>query len=393
MLKYKSLFALNISVYFLMLGVGLIVTLLPQKIILLSNSLSKVGYLASAFAVPYVLVQLPVGRLSDIFGFKKFIISGYALCAITGFVYFYCETSDSLLIGRMIQGMGEAPVWALAPAFLSVMYPSDKGRYMGFYNASIHAGLMSGSILSIFLYKIWKGNEPFILFAVLSASGAIILFLFLDNISSKQSAEKKNIFDKKLISLVRNVDNSIILFGITLYGVGYGIFITCIPAYLISIKNYTQTEISIFFSIFYVAISISQIIAGPLSDRKGCLPIMCSGLLMTVVGLSSFIMFINPLFINLLLFISSIGLGVFCISSMTFLNKNVSPELTGTVSGAFYLFWGIGYFFGPMIINNSDSVVNFEVKIIILSCVIISEAFFIFILTRKNDKYNFAEIN
>jgi len=36
---------------------------------------------------------------------------------------------------------------------------------------------------------------------------------------------------------------------------------------------------------------------------------------------------------------------------MAFLNEVVPNSLKGTISGAYYLFWGIGFFFGPIIIG------------------------------------------
>ena len=71
MAKNNSVLAINASVFLLMVGVGLIVALLPQRIMKLSASVSDVGLLASAYAIPNVLLQIPLGRLSDRFGFKS----------------------------------------------------------------------------------------------------------------------------------------------------------------------------------------------------------------------------------------------------------------------------------------------------------------------------------
>jgi hypothetical protein len=38
---------------------------------------------------------------------------------------------------------------------------------------------------------------------------------------------------------------------------------------------------------------------------------------------------------------------VFCVSALSWLNNAVADSLKGTISGAFYLFWGIGFFVGP----------------------------------------------
>ena len=69
--RYKSLLALNVSAFLLMLGVGMIVALLPQKIMDLSHSVAAVGYLAASFAISYVLTQIPIGNLADKIGWTN----------------------------------------------------------------------------------------------------------------------------------------------------------------------------------------------------------------------------------------------------------------------------------------------------------------------------------
>jgi MFS family permease len=69
MAKYRSVIAINVSVFLLMVGVGLIVALLPQRIMKLSASVSDVGILASAYAIPNVLLQIPIGRIGSSINF------------------------------------------------------------------------------------------------------------------------------------------------------------------------------------------------------------------------------------------------------------------------------------------------------------------------------------
>ena len=139
MVRDKSVMGINASVFLLMVGVGLIVALLPQRIMKLSASVSDVGILASAYAIPNVLLQIPIGKLADRFGFKSFLVGGYLLCGLTGVLYFWADTPKFYFGGRFLQGIAEVPIWALAPALLSIQHASDKGKYMGIYNASLHA--------------------------------------------------------------------------------------------------------------------------------------------------------------------------------------------------------------------------------------------------------------
>ena len=346
----KTLIGLNLSVFMIMLGVGMIMALLPQRIIVLTGSGATVGYLASAFAISYIILQVPIGNLSDRYGFKSFLFLGYLICFITGVIYYFSNHANLYFLGRVFQGMGEAPIWALAPALLSIKYPGSKGKVIGIYNASIHIGLTIGPLLGILLSNYLIGNKPFLFYAGVCLIGALILLFSVEKVNNNEFQEKQTINFRNIIELVTTSNSLAALLGITLYGAGYGIFLTTIPSFLIINKNYNQTFVGIFFSLFYIAISISQIITGVLSDKMGRKIFMIAGLLTASFGIAIFSELNQPL-ISVALTIASLGLGVFYLSSMAFLNEVVPNSLKGTISGAYYLFWGIGFFFGPIIIG------------------------------------------
>lgn len=330
MTRYKSVVTINISAFLLMIGVGMIVALLPQRIIDLSGSVSSVGYLASAFVLTFVLFQIPIGNFSDKFGFKPFLVGGYFLCSVTGLLYYFSKSSSLIFWSRMLQGIGEVPIWALAPALLSIQYPTQKGKFMGLYNSSLHCGLTAGSLLGILIYRTWQGNEAFLLFAGMSFLGGLLIALFVKSPKQEPSSKTSKINPRRVISLMGNLENRTVLVGIVLYGAGYGIFITIIPAFLISVKNSNQTTVGIFFALFYIAISLSQLIAGPFSDQKGRKPAMICGLMMAAIGIASFSAFKLPWLIGLLT-LAAFGLGAFCVSAMAFLNECVPSSLKGTI--------------------------------------------------------------
>ncbi len=350
MAKVKWIVALNGSVFLLMFGVGMIVALLPQKVLTISGSVTLVGGLASAFAVSYILAQIPLGKLADRFGTQWFLTAGYFICAIVGLVYYQAETAAAMMIGRMIQGLGEAPLWALAPALLSVLYPSNKARAMGWYNASIHLGLTAGSLAGVLVSAVWTGSEPFLLFAGVSAMGGIWTLLALRDTGGAVSGAGPGGASADIGRLLKNRTVLFVCAGIMLYGLGYGIFLTVIPAFLLMHKGAGASAVGLSFVVFYVAISLAQIIAGPIADRAGRVMPMISGLAVMAFGMMVFPCL--PLVYALAaLFLAAFGLGVFLVASLAFLNDQVDVHLRGTISGAYYLFWGVGYFFGPMVMG------------------------------------------
>ncbi|MDR1471224.1 MAG: MFS transporter [Synergistaceae bacterium] len=352
---------LNISVFFMMIGVGMIVALLPQKVIQFDGNGQNVGYLASMFAVAYIALQVPVGAMADKYGFKIFLAIGYFLCFLAGLCFYFSSSSYSLFLTRLLQGAGEAPVWALAPAMLSVKYPLEKSSIIGRYNAILHIGLTLGPICGVYLGKACQSGFLFLLYSLGCLFGMLLILVFVEDV---RPAEKNSItFDLSAISrLVKDRKILIALIGITLYGSAYGIFLTAIPSYLLQEKNFSTEYMGAFFSLFYAAISVSQIITGRLSCRFGAGFLMVLGLFIASLGLIA-IHFSGSFGILFLLTIASLGLGVFYLSSMIFLNDTVDSALKGTISGAYYLFWGVGMFFGPSTLSAASRGVGFSLSL------------------------------
>ena len=346
--RYKSLLALNVSAFLLMLGVGMIVALLPQKIMDLSHSVAAVGYLAASFAISYVLTQIPIGNLADKIGFKIPLVLGYLLCGLTGLLYYGAGSANLIFVGRLLQGVGEVPIWALAPALLSLQYANSKGKVIGIYNASFHLGLSAGPLLGMLVGQmLGRGNIPFLFFALVSFVGALIIGLFVENPAAHRVIKTEQFDINTVRMVVANRLTLVVLIGIALYGAGYGLAVTIIPAFLITTKGFDQTAISLFFALFYIAISLAQLLAGPFSDKQGRQVVMIGGLAMAAVGLALFSL-LQPPWIYGALTLVGLGLGIFCVASLAYLNESVPDAYKGTISGAYYLFWGLGYFMGPL---------------------------------------------
>ncbi len=342
-----------------MTGVGMIVALLPQRVLHLSGSLQSVGYLASVFALSYLAVQLPIGRIADRFGVKPLLILGYALCCLSGLAFFAAGSPEAIFLGRFIQGAGEAPIWALGPALLSLAYPQAKGKAIGIYNASIHIGLTVGPLLGIMLFADGGGGTPFLVFAALCFVGVTVM-LFLPNMPAVRRSSGAAPTLRDVAKRLTGSAPLLTLCGAVLYGAGYGIFITVLPASLVLSKGFDARSIGVLFALFYVAISVSQLVVGPLSDRHGRPAFMIAGLAMAATGFAAFAPFPFP-WTYLPLTLASFGLGVFCVSSMAYLNECVPDSSRGAVSGSYYFAWGLGYFAGPLAIAHLGEIANPQV--------------------------------
>ncbi|HWR40308.1 MAG TPA: MFS transporter [Patescibacteria group bacterium] len=362
MLQDKTLLGLLLAVVFMMVGGGMVMPQLPQVVADFDGSGHSVGYIASAFAVSYLLLQIPIGSLADRIGCKSLLVLGYLLCALTGLVFYYATSANMIFFGRLVQGIGEAPIWALAPALLSARFPLTKGRVIGIYSAAMHVGLALGPILGVILMRMVSQNAVFIAYSAGCLAGAFIIFLLVEdaNIVTKSECQLRCQFNiSDLVRLVKTGKTLLVLLGITLYGSCYGIFHTNIPFFLLEERNYAPTHIGMFFSLFYAALSFSQVIAGPVSDRIERIYFMIAGLI-TVAGALAVLPICSLPWALLVVLIAGGGMGVFYLASMAYLHEIVPESLKGTISGAYFLFWGGGYFSGPLLMTQAVEFSGFQ---------------------------------
>ena len=369
--KDRTFIGLNLSVFLIMVGCGMMVVILPQRIIELDGHGRNVGYLASMLAIGSIALQAPVGIMADRFGFKRFLVAGYLLCSVAGLCFYLSAGSGVIFFSRLLQGAGEVPIWALAPAMLSVRFPRKKGAAMGAYNAVFHIGLTAGPLLGMLLAKHVSRESIFLLYALSCLAGAAVILFLVDDVRGNGGAGSFNTSAIRRMARDRRVLTA--LLGITLYGAGYGIFLTIIPVYLLRVKGFGQDGAGAFFSIFYVAISVSQLFTGRMADRFGPAIFMAAGLAAAGLGLCASPFAGRPAILAALA-VASLGLGVFHLASMIFLNGTVDDSVKGTVSGAYYLFWGVGMFFGPPIISNASERVGYGASLILCALFFIALA-------------------
>lgn len=389
MFNLKPFTVLYSAVFLLMYGVGMIVAVLPGKMLEVSGSITVVGSLAAAFAVPYILFQIPLGTLSDRFGHKPFLVGGYFICALTGILFFFADSPFWLIAGRVLHGLGETPIWATAPAILSLIYPTDKGKFMGGYNGAIHLGLTIGSLTVFVATHLIPTQFLFLIFSGLSLLGGLFIWAGLKTPHSE--ARKTSVtIEFRFSAFILRPEIRIVLGGILLYGVGYGLFLTVIPAFLIQVKQADQRIVGSFFALFYVAIGVAQIIAGSITDRVGYYIPMIIGLLPAAAGLALF-PFCSIVWTMFMLMTAGFGIGIFGMAAIAFLNDQASESLKGSASGAYYLFWGMGYFGGPIVFGWTCERGYFDAGFTILSLIFLFMAIMILFngLLKKGDERNF----
>lgn len=363
MQRVLPLVGLCLAVFLAMVGMGMAGVALPQKYIDLSGSMRCAGWLSSFFAIAYMACQYPAGRLADRFGYRPVLTCGFLLMAGAAGVFSMADTTTAIYAGRFLQGAGEAPVWASAPALLGSLYPDNRGRAMGFYNASFHLGLMLGPIAGAWQAGSFGGN-PFDVFAWLCIGAVVLVLLTVRAASSPRPGLAKT---NDMSSSVRSLWP--VACCLPLFGAVYGLITSSIPIHLTTEEGFSQSQLGMFFFWLYSGVAIAQCVVGRLSDRYGRRSFMAGGLLGIAAGLLGLLA--GPqLFYLTVTVLLGLGLGTFAVSSMALVNESVAQGNQATASGYYYLVWGSGYFAGPLLVNGVGLAAGATTLAVCLFCAI-----------------------
>jgi len=161
----------------------------------------SLGIIASSFIITVAILLIPFGRMGDIYGRKKIFTIGIIIYTISSFLLSISFSEISLIVFRIIEGVGASMIFATAMAIIiSVFPPNERGRALGINISATYFGLTMGPVIGGFLthYLSWRS-----IFWVNVPLGVLILFLVTYRLKGEWFAGNDEKFD--LIGVIRNI--------------------------------------------------------------------------------------------------------------------------------------------------------------------------------------------
>lgn len=213
------------------MGVAIITPAFPKIVKELNISAKDVGLLISIFSFPGILLTPFLGVVADRWGRKKIIIPFLMLFGIAGGLCFFVRDFKLLLILRLIQGIGAAPLGSLTVTIIGDLYSRKELVAAMGYNSSVRS-IGSASYPAIGGALAMMGwHYPFILPVIAIPIGFLVLF----NLKTPEPEnevhirEHLNIVWKKLRN--RQVVGLLVI-GIIIFVMLFGSYMTCFPLLL-----------------------------------------------------------------------------------------------------------------------------------------------------------------
>ncbi|MBP8154264.1 MAG: MFS transporter [Nitrospira sp.] len=277
----------------------------------------RIGLIVSVSTITGVLLKLPSGALSDIYGRKMLLRIGVVAFGLPPFVYPFISDLNALTALRFVHGLATAIFAPSALATVADLYKERRGAALGTYTACTQSGSLLGPFLGGWLAYTAGFPTAFLTAGVFGCIAILIFFsLHLDEppprVREKGLAPVMAEMGKGFLAVARNRKVLITSSTDAAKMIANGALMAFLPLYGLSM-GLNAGQVGLLFTVQAFTSFFSKPVMGRVSDRIGRQPLIVLGL---VICAMTFISMPHVGSFALLLVLSSgFGFGEAVVSS------------------------------------------------------------------------------
>ena len=324
----------------------LYVPLLPVYIQSTGANLDVVGAVLSAYAIPQVLLRIPIGIWSDRLGKRKPLVgAGIVFTSVGALGLGLAKTPWLLFLARMTTGVGAA-TWVVFPVYFTAYYPADdSGRAIGLINFVRSVALIAATAGGGLMAEKLGLRSPYFFAALFGISALPALLTTKESPMSKMPvASWVNFRSVVTRPLLIAISAMAILLTFTTFAGVFGF----VPVYAAGLGA-SSSELGLITMINLVFAALGALGAAWVWERVGYRStIIWSALL---IGAS---LFATPFISTIIVLMSvqialGLGSGVLSTMFMTLGIRGLPREQQATAMGVFQAIYAIGMLAGPIV--------------------------------------------
>ncbi len=137
-------------------------------------------WVSTSYFLAIAIVQVPFGRLSDIFGRRRLFIIGLTVSTLGSFLGGFANSVSILLLSRVLQGIGSGITFNVAIAILTSVFPGkERAKALGISQSGTYLGLSLGPLFGGFLTEQFGWKSIFFISGVLGVMLVALIFIGL----------------------------------------------------------------------------------------------------------------------------------------------------------------------------------------------------------------------
>lgn len=186
---FDPVFALGVVSFLMAVGIAMFATLGDIINARLDQTTRMFGLQFAAFVFAHIVLQVPIGRATDFYGRKLFIVAGAVLLVPTTAVQGFILDPWVMFGARFAQGVAGAMVFTPALALAGDFAPEDgSGSTLSVLTMAFGLGIAVGPLLSGFLVT-FGFPVPFVIGAALASVGVVLVATQVEEVIDPQQGE------------------------------------------------------------------------------------------------------------------------------------------------------------------------------------------------------------
>jgi MFS transporter, DHA1 family, multidrug resistance protein len=359
--RYPPLLMLCVATGIIMLGQGITAPVLPLYAASFGVSVASVGLTIAAFGLARMLLNIPVGLLSDRFGRRLVLVGGPIVVAIGSLLSGTADSLWLLLVWRFLSGAGSAMYMTGATVFITdIADARSRARMMGLNQASLLAGTSMGPALGGIIAEVADFRMPFFVVAALSAICAVWAFRSIPETNTLARRTESRAADlargssfwRETWALMTNLPFFLIsMVTLAVFLTRTGGRQTVLPLLGADEFGMSPGTIGLLFTLMSLLNLAAVPYAGSLADRFGRKAVIVPSSLVTVVSLVMFALSGSMLFLFLTGVVHGAATG-FSGPAPAAYAADVAPERArGFAMGVYRTYSDIGFVVGPPLLG------------------------------------------
>ena len=342
--KYIILF--SIVTFFFWASLYLYIPILPVYAQSIGASLTMVGAIVSAYAIPQMLFRIPVGILFDAISRRKVLIAGGLLMNSLGALGMGLAPSAILLfLARGVTGIGAA-MWVTLTVYFAAYYPMEgMKRAIGIINFIQGAALVITTYCGGIIAEVGGYKYTFFGAALL---GVVAMAALLPTREPAIRPMKQDSRQSFLFVAGRPLLLVVSLMGVLSQFANWSGLFGFIPVYGAQIGA-SSADLGIITMLALGASAVAALTVIPLVKRRGNSFTILLGAVLMGSAIS-----ITPLLhqVSLLkgiMVIYGLGRGILSTILMSLSIQAVDPQQRATAMGIYQAIYAVGMFLGPFV--------------------------------------------